>query len=199
MANSLAPFGFEPVGVLDGTVPTYAQDPYQLIANTDTNAAFAGDPMVRLSTGYLTKAPAGAGQIHGILIGCQYPSASQRQTAYSKFWPGTGDSTGDVTAFVINHPQAEFLVQANGLVTKAMVGMNAAHAYTNAGTVFNGFSGATLDVSTVGTGATLPFRIVRLYTGIPGAVVGNGADQTSPYNWVWVTFNNQDFKSLTGI
>ena len=199
MANLLAPFGFEPVGVLDGTVPTYAQDPYQLIAPTDATAAFAGDPMVRLPTGYLTRAPAGPGQIHGILIGCQYPSASLLQTAYRKYWPGTGDSTGDVQAQVINHPNAEFLVQANGQVTKAMAGLNAAHAYTNPGNTFNGFSGATLDVTTVGASAALPFRIVRLYTGVPGAVVGNGADQTSAYNWVWVTFNNQDFKSLTGI
>ena len=199
MANVLAPFGFEPVGVLDGTVPTYAQDPYQLIANTDTTAIYAGDPVTRLSTGYITRATPGTTQIHGIFIGCQYPSVSQLQTAYRKYWPGTGDSSGDVTAFVINHPQSEFLVQANGLVTKAMVGNNANFAYTASGNVYSGFSGATLDVSTVATTATLPFRIVRLYTGVPGAVVGNGSDQTSSYNWVWVSFNNQDFKSLTGI
>lgn len=199
MANLLAPFGFEPVGVLDGTVPTYAQDPYQFIANTDTNPIFAGDPVTRLSTGYVTRATPGTTQIHGIFIGCQYPSVAQQQTAYRKYWPGTGDSAGDVTAFLINHPNAEFKVQANGLVTKAMVGMNANFAFTNSGNTFSGFSGATLDVSTVATTNTLPFRIVRLFAGVPNAVVGNGSDQTSAYNWVWVTFNNQDFKSLTGI
>jgi len=44
--------------------------------------------------------------------------------------------------------------------------------------------------------ATLPLKIVSLVTAPPGV---NGTDQTTAYNNVLVTFNNQIFKSLLTI
>jgi hypothetical protein len=65
----------------------------------------------------------------------------------------------------------------------------------------NGRSAATLDVVTnppvPGTAnANWPFKIVDLVRDPPGS---QGADPTTAYNWAYVTFNNQDYKSLTGI
>jgi len=54
----------------------------------------------------------------------------------------------------------------------------------------------------LGTTATLPFRIVGLMGGAINAggqgEQGNGSDNTSAYNHVLVTFNQQDFRAGTG-
>jgi hypothetical protein len=78
-----------------------------------------------------------------------------------------------------------------------MIGMNGQFAI-GTGNQATGMSGATLDVVTNPPAATptFPFRIIDLITDPPGA---NGTDTTTAFNWAYVTFNNQDFKSLTGI
>lgn len=200
MANVFAPFGFECVGNLEGLAQTQAQD-QRFISSSNATAIYKGDPVTSNASGFIVQASPGTTQIHGIFNGCQYPTNQILGTAYSNYWPGSGSTGANVTAWVINQPQSLFLVQANGLCTLAMVGMNANFAIGTGNSSIQGGnnSGASLDISTVATTSTLPFRIVRLYTGVAGGVVGNGSDTTSAYNWVYVTFNNQDFKSLTGI
>lgn len=199
MANSLAPFGFAPVSVLDGTMPTYAQST-RLILRTNATAIYFGDPVVSLASGYITQATPGTTQIAGVFRGCKFPSPTNTVgITWSKFWPGSG-STTDVTAYYEAFPQNTYLLQANGQLLQSHVGMNANFAL-GTGNVATGLSGATLDVTTIATTATLSLRIVQLWNGInvgapPGA---NGSDLTTPYGFAVVTFNNQDFKSLTGI
>ncbi len=67
------------------------------------------------------------------------------------------------------------------------------------GSTLTGQSAAYLDVSTMTTTATLPFRIVQLYGGLPGAggFMGvqpsttnpYGGSATGAYNWVVVRAN----------
>ena len=61
-------------------------------------------------------------------------------------------------------------------------------------TVGGGLSTFVVDQSTLTTGSTAPFQIYSMYNS-----VGNGSDTTTNYNWVIVTFNNQQFKNLTGV
>ena len=88
-----------------------------------------------------------------------------------------------------------FLAQGNAQITLAAVGNNVNFAL-GAGNTTTGSSGASIDVSTLATTTTLPFRVIGLYTDPPGS---NGSDTTSAFNWAYVTFNNADLKSLTGI
>jgi len=66
------------------------------------------------------------------------------------------------------------------------------------GNTVTGKSAYTLDVVTnvPAVTTTFPFRIIDLVRDPPGS---QGTDLTTPYNWAYVTFNNQDYKSLTGI
>ena len=67
------------------------------------------------------------------------------------------------------------------------------------GNTATGISGAYIDISTVNTTSTLPFRIVSLYSQVAPAGV-NGTDDTSSYNMAVVTFNNVDLKAgQTGV
>ena len=196
MANVSASQGFM-VSHRLGAAPNY-QISRRWISPTNPTPIFQGDPVVQLSTGFIAQAAPGATQIAGIFLGCEYMSIGQRKI-FGRNWWGGGDAYAglNVSARVIDDPLTVFRIQANGLATFAMIGMNGQFVI-GTGNQATGMSGAMLDVVTSppAATATFPFRIIDLITDPPGA---NGTDTTTPYNWLYATFNNQDFKSLTGI
>jgi hypothetical protein len=196
MANTFAPFGFSQ-NRGNGSAPTYEQR-VRKIASGNATAIYAGDPVTTLNTGYITQSSPGTTQIAGIFVGCKYLSTALQRTIWSPFWPGSG-ATGDVEAYIVNDPNAQFVAQVGGSTSTGIVfadiGANVNFAVGTGSTV-TGISGAYVDQTTVNTTATLPFRIVSLIENPPG---GPGTDSTSAYNWVLVAFNNVDTKSLTGI
>ena len=209
MPNPNAPFGFADSHRL-GAAVNY-QMSRRWISATNPTPIFTGDPIVQLSTGYVAQAAPGTTQIAGIFCGCEYMSISQKKWVAVSWWPGNDaapSGTGfDVHAKVIDDPLTVFRVQGNGQITLAMVGMTAVYAFPpgGAGNTMTGRSGATLDVVVTppaaggapGAGSNVfPFRIIDLVRDPPGAI---GTDTSSPFNWAYVTFNNQDYKSLTGM
>lgn len=194
MANTNAPFGFSYVGTIDGRTQNAAQAVRQ-IDPTYATAIYKGDPVTSGTDGYITVSSAGTTQIAGIFLGCSYFSSAVGRTIWSPYWPGVSIGAGNtVTAWICNDPTAVFQVQAGG--TAIGLAHIDANVQFNLGTgdALTGRSGAY--VESPSDTNTLPFRVVGLYTAPPGA---NGTDSTSAYNQLFVTFNNQDFKSLTGI
>lgn len=185
MANTSAPFGFRQVKGT-GAAPTYEQVP-MLIASTNATAIFFGDavvPVTGTATGYIKQATASTVALAGIFIGCKYLSVAQKRTTWSNYWPGS-DANGDVEAYVVNDPLAQFMVQAGGTnVGPALVGQNI-QLNVGTGNTANGISG--MYVESPGTTATLPFRVVSMVTSPPGQ---NGTDSASAFNFVIVQFNN---------
>jgi hypothetical protein len=119
---------------------------------------------------------------------------------------GGGTGTGGSLPFSAIDFNAGFFVTPGGSASPAPT--------SGLGNTVSGYSGAMLDTAgsqptTPGTPATtpgLPFRILALYSdyAVPGAPLvggtqGNGADNTTAYNWAVIGFNNADTKSLTGI
>lgn len=181
MANTNTPFGFKQYRGL-GSAPTYEQS-VRLIKSDNTTAIYFGDPVKSLNTGYIDRGTA-TGAIAGIFAGCKYLSTSQKRTVWSNYWPGS-DAASDVEAYIINDPNAQFVVQAGGTaITLADIGANIDFAL-GTGNSATGISGAyaTGAATTIG----LPFRVVGLVTEPPGA---NGTDATSAYNQIIVGFNN---------
>ena len=205
MANVFAPYGFRYISQVNASAPNYASTQRRVL-NSNGTAIYWGDPVVQLNTGYIAQASAGTTQIAGIFIGCEYLSVSQGRTVRSKYWPGS-DAAADVAAFIIDGPDAVFAAQSGngGPVPLSAIGKNINFAL-GTGTAANGISGAYADYGTLGTTSTLPFRVINIAgnsgyvvgDGPPG-IVGNGADGTTAYNTVYVTFNWQDYKSTTGI
>lgn len=192
MTNTLAPFGFQHIGYIDGQAPNFAPQ-YRYIASGNATKIYRGDPVTSLSSGFVTQAAAGSTQIAGIFDSCSYLSVSQGRQVWSQYWPGS-DAAGNVTAYVITSPSALFLAQAlNTQIAIGNVGNNINFAI-GTGSTATGISAATLDQSTIAVTTTLPFRIYSLGNGI-----GNGSDNSNPYNYAIVAFNYQDFKSLSGI
>ncbi|MGI9142667.1 MAG: hypothetical protein ACR2IJ_05705, partial [Fluviibacter sp.] len=192
MANTNSPYGFRQYQGT-GSAPTYEQVSV-LIAAADTTKVYFGDPVVPLNTGYVAQASSNSVQIAGIFVGCKYLSVSQKRTVWSNYWPGA-DNNGDVTAYIVNDPNAKFIAQtdATGAV-QGDVNANVGFAI-GTGNQANGISGAYVDMSTVNTTATLPFRIVSLVTQPPGAP----GTEAGAYNTVIVAFNNVSTKQLLSV
>mgnify|MGYP006269590307 CR=1 FL=1 len=195
MANTNSPFGFLEYQGGAGGAPTFAQTERR-IAASNTTPIYFGDPVMPVTSpanGYITQAAAGTSVIDGIFVGCKYLSVSQQRTIWSRYWPGS-DASGDVYAYVIDDPNARFLVQSSWtspLATSLTTfGSSPVGQYCQfnigSGNASTGQSGAYVD--TLGTTITYPFIVVDLQTFPPGA---NGADPTTRYYNVVVGFNNE--------
>jgi len=214
VANTFAPSGFAQYRGL-GSVPTYEMTT-ALIASGNSTAIFQGDavvPVTGSATGYIKQATASTVALLGIFWGCKYLSVAQKRTVWNAYWPGS-DANGDVEAYIITDPMAQFIVQTGNsnttatAVAQAKVGqlINLATAVDNAsgkggsaGNTANGLSTMYADQYTIGTTATLPFMIRSVLTTPPGF---NGADVTTAYNKIIVGFNNALYQgggSRTGI
>ena len=200
MANTQATFGFKHLGYLSGAGPDYQQST-RLIQSTYSTKIYFGDPIQKstATSNYIIQgvggtAAAGTAIIQGIFAGCMYtPSGGLGIPQWSPYWPGA--AAGDATAYVIDAPNALFLVAS--LSTAIVTGNIGQYFGFNIGTgatTGGAFSGATLDQSTAtSVTTTLPFKLGSMYQG-----VGNGSDPTSSYNWTVVTFNNQIYRTLAG-
>lgn len=197
MANTNAPFGFRQYSGT-GSTPTYEQVT-MLIKSDYTTPIYFGDPVYPLNTGYIagSSVTPGTVQIAGIFVGCTYLSTSQKRTVWSNYWPGS-DNNGDVTAYVVTDPNANFLVQVGGSsstgLAQADIGANVQFAY-GTGNSASGISGAYVVYNSAAVTDTLPFRVKALVTAPPGA---NGTE-SGAYNYVVVGFNNVSTKQLTSV
>ena len=190
MANTNAPFGFSPEGTVSGS-PNFKLST-RLIASTNATPIYTGDAVVPVSgsaTGYIKQATASTVQMAGIFWGCKYLSTSQGRTVWSRYWPGS-DANGDVTAYVIDDPNAKFVVQAGGTaIGLASLNLNV-QLNVGTGNTTTGQSG--MYVESPANTSTLPFTITGFVTNPTGAP---GTDITSAYNWVVVAFNSEIFKA----
>lgn len=198
MANTAAYFGFTQYQGGAGGAPTFAQSARR-IASGNTTPIYTGDPVmpvVSTANGYITQGAAGTTRLDGIFVGCKYLNTSLGRTVWSSYWPGSG-ATGDVEAYVIDDPNARFLVQTSfsgapmtGTATTMTSGIIGQYAQftIGSGNTSTGRSGAYL--SSVATTVTFPFIVVDYQ--ISG---NNGGDPTTQYCNVIVGFNNEIFRS----
>ena len=197
-----------------------ANGTYQIIASSTTTAqvVFPGAYTTGTASGYIFT------PIAGVFVGCSYQSTAIKHNIWSRYWPGTSDSNGDITAYVVTDPNAQFSVQtANSNTTAsavafANVGQNIGFNYLN-----NGGSQTNGNTSTGGstyfadqytlaanfpTGFAaqqlMPFRIIGLQNASVGGSTSpfagiNGYDPTTAYNNLIVAFNLSMLKQLSGV
>jgi len=195
MANTSAPFGFRQYSGT-GSAPTYEQVAVTIAYNA-TNI-FYGDPVEPDANGLIVQGDGttAAAGIAGVFVGAQYLSVAQKRTVWSNYWPGSDVSSANtVIGYIINDPNAKFLVQTGSTgATQSTINLNAGYTI-GSGNTANGISAAFLDVTTAATTSTLPFRVVALVTEPPGSA----GTEAGAYNYVVVAFNNVTTKNQTGI
>ena len=197
MANTQAYFGFTQYQGGAGGAPTFAQSVRRIASSS--GAIYTGDPVmpaVSSANGYIVQASPGSTTHAGIFVGCKYLNTSLGRTVWSSYWPGSG-ATGDVEAYVIDDPNARFIVQTStssfpitGTLSTQTSGVQGQYAQFSIGTgnTSTGRSGAYL--SSLATTATFPFVVIDYQVGFQ-----NGGDPTSQYCNVIVGFNNEWLRS----
>ena len=193
MANQLEKFGLRPHRKLDGTPLVGAQNRYTIKANYGT-AIFQGDLVIPTSTGNIERHTGNTSDaVVGVFNGVFYNDPTTQKPTFSNYYPGSINPTqGDITAFVVDDPDAVFLVDADAAFTRADLFKN--YSVTTAGGVTQtGISSVQLDVSASGTAATFAVQAIDI-----SQDPDNSDTATSNAN-ILVRINNHFFRSGTGL
>lgn len=188
MANTNKAFGLRPLAKLGSNVNNDGNTQYRIASNT-TDAIFEGD-IVTLSGGYVVKAAAGAANILGVFLGCQYTDPTTKKTTFKNYYPGAVVAS-DIVATVVDDPNALFLVQASGVAGNTCVGLNADLVQTAAGNTTTGVSGLELSTGTLAATEALNVKVVGI-----SSVPGEG-DVTAAYANLIVVINEHLYRGPT--
>ena len=191
MSNQVEKFGLRPYRKLDGTPLVGAQNRYT-IASGYTSAIFQGEMVEPLGTGNIQRhGPNTSDAVIGVFNGCFYTDPTTQKPTYSNYYPG-GIAASDITAFVVDDPDAVFLMDADEAFTRADLFKN--YSVTTAGGVTQtGISSVQLDVSASGTAATFAVQAIDI-TQDP-----ENQDTTVSNANILVRINNHFYRSGTGI
>ena len=167
MANVSEKFGLRPYRKLDGTPLVGAQNRYT-IASGLAGAIFQGEMVEPLTSGNIQRhGPNTSDAVLGVFNGCFYTDPTTKKPTFSNYYPG-GIAASDITAFVIDDPDAVFLIDADAAFTRADLYKN--YSVTNTtGVTQTGISKQQLDVSVSGT--ALPTINTNLITSAVGSVL----------------------------
>jgi|TARA_Y100000289_G_C3867070_1_gene121521 hypothetical protein len=193
MANQLEKFGLRPHRKLDGTPLVGAQNRYTIKANYGT-AIFQGDLVIPTSTGNIERHTGHTSDaVVGVFNGVFYNDPTTQKPTFSNYYPGSiNPSEGNITAFVVDDPDAVFLVDADEAFTRADLFKN--YSVTTAGGVTQtGISSVQLDVSQSGTTATFAVQAIDI------SQDPDNSDTTTSNANVLVRINNHFYRSGTGL
>ena len=191
MANVSEKFGLRPYRKLDGTPLVGAQNRYT-IASGYATAIYQGDLVEPKGTGNIEKHGANTSDaVVGVFNGVFYTDPTTQKPTFKNFYPG-GIAADDITAFVIDDPDAVFLVDADAAFTRADLYKN--YSVTNTtGVTATGISKAQLDVSVSGVTATFAIQAIDI------SQDPDNSDTSKANANVLVRINNHFYRSGTGI
>ena len=191
MANVSEKFGLRPYRKLDGTPLVGAQNRYT-IASGYATAIYQGDLVEPLGTGNIQKHGANTSDaVVGVFNGVFYTDPTTQKPTFKNFYPG-GIAADDITAFVIDDPDAVFLIDADEAFTRADLYKN--YSVTNTtGVTATGISKAQLDVSVSGVTATFVIQAIDI------SQDPDNSDTSNANANVLVRINNHFYRSGTGI
>ena len=188
MANQLEKFGLRPYRKLDGTPLVGAQNRYK-IANGYATAIYQGDLVRPLTDGTVVRHVGNTSYaVIGVFNGCFYNDPTTQKPTYSNYYPGGITPTqGQITAFVVDDPDAVFLVNADAVFAQANLFGNYSLSVAN-GSTKTGISEMQLDVSTQGTAGTFAVQAIDI------SQDPENDDQTTSNANVLVRINNHFYR-----
>ena len=206
-ANTYAPFGFRPARLFNAAAPNYAVNGRNMAYNYGSQIAMF-DPVFLNTSGQAALYVKTGTTIDGIAVGFEWFDPNNLLSGnFHPAWNAPTLTAGTaVIAKVINDPLMVFLVQGNGAAqTVGVIGKNCDLYSGSSGTPVSGsgMSQAAIDVTTINTTNTLPFRIVGIL-GVTAGYGSSGLNVVSQYvatndNQIFaVTLNTQDMTTRTG-
>ena len=191
MANQLEKFGLRPYRKLDGTPLVGAQNRYT-IASGYATAIYQGDLVQPTTAGNIERHTANTSDaVVGVFNGCFYTDPTTQKPTFSNYYPGSIVAS-DITAFVVDDPDAVFLMDADATFARADVFQN--YSVTNAtGNTKTGISEVQLDVAESGTNASFVIQAMDI------SQDPNNSDTGSANANILVRINKHFYRDGTGI
>jgi hypothetical protein len=194
MANVNKAFGLRPLAKLGSNYNSDGDTQYKIASNTAT-AIFQGDTVTfgvsgGVSTGFIVKHTPAAPNILGVFLGCQYTDPTSKKPVWRNYYPGS-IVADDIVAFVVDDPNALFLVQASGIAGAAAIGQNANLVQTAAGNTTTGVSGLELNTGSLGAASDLNVKVVGVTTD------PSNSDLTAAYADLIVVINEHLYRGPT--
>ena len=191
MANVVEKYGLRPYRKLDGTPLVGAQNRYT-IASNHTTAIFQGDLVIPLTAGNIDRHTANnSAAVIGVFNGCFYTDPTTSKPTFSNSYPG-GIAASDITAFVVDDPDAVFLMDADAAFTRADLYQNYSVS-TGGGNTTTGISEVQLDVSVSGTNASFVIQAIDI------SQDPDNSDTTTANANVLVRINKHFYRNGTGV
>ena len=162
MSNVSEKFGLRPYRKLDGTPLVGAQNRYTIASNYGT-AIFQGDLVVPVTGGNVERHTANnSTSVVGVFNGCFYNDPTTQKPTYRNSYPGGITTTdGNITAFVVDDPDAVFLMNADAVFAQADLFRNY-QLTTDTGNTTTGISECMLDVGVSGTAVTFAVQAIDI-------------------------------------
>ena len=191
MANQVEKFGLRPYRKLDGTPLVGAQNRYTIASSYGT-AIYQGDLVVPVGGGNIERAVANTSTaVVGVFNGVFYTDPTTQKPTWKNYYPGSVVAS-DITAFVVDDPDAVFLVDADAVFARADLFQN--YSLTTVSGVTNtGNSLQQLDVSVSGTTTTFVVQAIDICQD------PDNNDTASANANILVRINNHFYRSGTGI
>ena len=191
MANVVEKYGLRPYRKLDGTPLVGAQNRYT-IASNHTTAIFQGDLVIPLTAGNIDRHTANnSAAVIGVFNGCFYTDPTTSKPTFRNSYPGAIVAS-DITAFVVDDPDAVFLMDADAAFTRADLYQNYS-VTTGSGNTTTGISEVHLDVSVSGTNASFVIQAIDI------SQDPDNSDTTAANANVLVRINKHFYRNGTGV
>ena len=191
MSNVIEKFGLRPYRKLDGTPLVGAQNRYTIASNYGT-AIFQGDMVIPVTGGNIERYPGNTSTaVVGVFNGCFYTDPTTQKPTFSNYYPGSV-AAADITAFVVDDPDAVFLVDADATFARADLFQNYSLTAVS-GNIKTGNSSQQLDVSESGTNATFIVQAIDI------SQDPDNSDTSSANANILVRINNHFYRSGTGL
>jgi hypothetical protein len=171
MSTVQAPYGLRPINLIGGQSFTGGTIRKYYMTTNSATGIFFGD-VVSISDGQpsaLTSTPTTSSVgVVGVCVGVQYTDPTLKYSQWAQFLPANAVNSGytNIYVSVIDDPDQLYQVQADGSVTAADIGNNAALGNFSNGSVTSGNSKVNVSATTANT-STLAVRIVDLVDGAP--------------------------------
>lgn len=125
---------------------------YRIESGFGTNI-FSGD-IVCNADGYVVGLSVSTQKAIGVFTGCQYVANGEQK--FSNYWPANTSAT-DIVAYVVDDPQATFIVQADASLSVGDINSQNFSCTLGAGSTYTGRSGFGIEAGsrTTGTGGML--------------------------------------------
>ena len=191
MANQVEKFGLRPYRKLDGTPLVGAQNRYTIASNYATGI-FQGDLVTPVTGGNIERYPGNTSTaVVGVFNGVFYTDPTTQKPTFKNYYPGSV-AASDITAFVVDDPDAVFLVDADAVFARADLFQNYSLTAVS-GNTKTGNSLQQLDVSESGTNATFIVQAIDI------SQDPDNSDTSSANANILVRINNHFYRSGTGL